>query len=340
MSAATPQPSPQPSAPMVLDVRDLTTTFMSMKGPLVAVDGVNLSLRAGQALGIIGESGSGKSVTALSLVRLLPPRATTISASRLAIAGQETTGLSPDELADIRGRLVGMIFQDPMTALNPTMRIGEQIAETARRHLSMSREQAHAHAVAMLEKVRIPEARKRADAYPHEMSGGMLQRAMIAMGLSCSPRLIIADEPTTALDVTIQLQILKLIGGLCRETGTSLMLISHDFGVVASLVQRVMVMYAGQTVEQGAVQDIFRDAYHPYTQGLINSMPGGGRDFSGGRRRLAEIPGTMPSLSNPPAGCRFMARCPRAMEVCRTPPPVVPMPNDREVRCWLYAARQ
>ncbi len=324
----------------VVDIAGLTTIFNTPRGPLVAVDGIDIDLHAGEALGLIGESGSGKSAASLSLTRLHAPGSSTISAERLQVAGRDVLALDNRALADLRGRHVGMIFQEPMSALNPTMRVGDQIAEALRHNLELSRKQASERAVSMLEMVRVPDAPRRARAFPHEMSGGMRQRVVIAIALCCNPLLIVADEPTTALDVTIQAQILTLIGDLCRQTGAALILVSHDFGVVSRLATRVAVMYAGQIIERGSTREIFEEPLHPYTRGLIGAMPELGSRFATGQDRLPEILGSLPDLLSPPTGCRFADRCPEVHAACSAPPPDVALREDRRVKCWLYADDQ
>jgi len=322
----------------VLQVEGLTVTFKTRRGPVRAVEDVGLRVMRGRTLGLVGESGSGKSVTAMAIMRLLPRHSTTIAADRLAVQGREILTLGSDALPKLRGRLMGMIFQEPLNALNPTMTIGDQIAEAVRHHLGLDRRAAREHAAAMLARVRLPDAQRRLDSYPHELSGGMRQRAMIAIALACEPALLIADEPTTALDVTIQAQILDLIAQLRAETGTAVLLVTHDFGVIASMADHVAVMYAGQIVEHGAVRDIFAAPQHPYTQGLLSAIPRLGARFGGEGGRLVEIPGTVPGLHERAVGCRFANRCPHVRDVCkREAPPVVEREDGHSVRCWLHA---
>ena len=276
------------------------------------VDGVSFTVAPGETLCIVGESGCGKSVTALSLMGLLPMPPIELVSGSADFAGQDLLGLSSRQMSAIRGDRISMIFQEPMTSLNPVYRIGDQIAEVVLRHRDVTRSEARAHAQEMLERVKIPAAAQRLDEYPHQLSGGMRQRVMIAMALANDPALLIADEPTTALDVTIQAQILELIRTLQRETGTALILITHDLGVVAEVADRVAVMYAGHIVEQGPVGAIFDDPQHPYTIGLMNSVP----SLGGRRGRLTTIPGMVPLIDAMPAGCRFAPRCPFATEAC------------------------
>jgi oligopeptide/dipeptide ABC transporter ATP-binding protein len=298
----------------LLTVDDLRTTFRTDDGPVGAVDGVSLSVDAGQVLGIVGESGCGKSALSLSIMGLLPKSATITGSIRLG--EQELVGLAGSELRQLRGDDMAMIFQDPMTSLNPVMRIGEQLIEAIRLHQRVSKAEARRLAVDGLAAVGIPSPEDRMRAYPLELSGGMRQRVMIAMALLNRPRLLIADEPTTALDVTTQAQILELMRELRREVDAAIVLITHDLGVVAELCDEVAVMYAGRIVERAPVAELFAHPQHPYTWGLLASLPG----RSGAEERLYQIPGTPPSLLHPPAGCRFAPRCAFAMDACRTDP--------------------
>ncbi len=309
----------------LLDVDDLRTSFFTRRGVVRAVDGVSFSVSRGKTLGIVGESGCGKSVTALSLIGLVPSPPARIVGGRILFEGRELTSLSERELEDVRGREIAMIFQDPMTSLNPTVTIGGQITETICRHLDLTRAEARRRAVELLEEVRIPRAAERVDDYPHLLSGGMRQRVMIAAALSARPKLLIADEPTTALDVTIQAQILDLIEDLIAERGMALILISHDLGVIAESVNRVMVMYGGRVVERGPVEAVFADLAHPYTQGLFAAVPKLGQGRAGGHTgRLATIPGTVPELADLAGGCSFADRCRLAIDACRmAPPPLI-----------------
>ncbi|WP_285354073.1 ABC transporter ATP-binding protein [Pseudomonas sp. ME-P-057] len=294
----------------VLSVSDLTVRFKD--APANVVDGVSFAIQPGKTLAIVGESGCGKSVTSMALMGLLPDTAT-VQASASGLLGEALLGMSDERLLDVRGNRMAMIFQEPMTSLNPVFTIGDQIAESVTRHQGLSASAARQRALQMLEKVRVPDAVQRLDAYPHELSGGMRQRAMIAMALANDPALIIADEPTTALDVTIQAQILSLVASLQAETGTSMILITHDLGVVAEVADEVMVMYAGRVVESGSVETLFDDPQHPYTIGLMGSMPSVGPREG----RLATINGRVPTPAEMPASCRFASRCPFVIAACR-----------------------
>jgi oligopeptide/dipeptide ABC transporter ATP-binding protein len=301
-----------PAAETLLEVRDLRTSFRGEEGVARAVDGVSLSLAAGETLGLVGESGCGKSVTALSIMGLVPSPPGRVEGGEVLLAGRDLLALGPEELRRVRGDEVAMVFQEPMTALNPVFTVGDQIGETVRLHRGLDRRAARRRAIEMLELVRIPDPERRVDAYPHQLSGGMRQRVMIAMAMSCNPSLLIADEPTTALDVTVQAQILELIGDLQAETGMAVLLITHDLGVVAQTADRVAVMYAGKVVEEAAVVDLFERPRHPYTIGLLRSLP----DLARTGARLEAIPGTVPSPFRFPSGCRFRTRCPLATERC------------------------
>jgi peptide/nickel transport system ATP-binding protein len=322
----------------VLDVKNLQTVFFTNSGLFKAVDDVSFSVRRGETLAIVGESGCGKSVTALSIMRLVPDPPGRIVGGSVTLEGTELLGLDEDKMRAIRGNRISMIFQEPMTSLNPVMRIGDQITEAVRLHRNTTRKQAWAKAVEMLRLVRIPEPERRATEYPHQLSGGMRQRAMIAMALACRPALLIADEPTTALDVTIQAQILALILDLQRELGTGLILITHDLGVVAQTAQRVIVMYAGKKVEEASVEALFENPRHPYTRGLMTSMPAVLSFGSKTDTRLVEIPGMVPSLTNLPPGCAFAPRCPLAIERCRAEyPPLQDWGDNHLAACWRAA---
>ncbi|MGQ0677995.1 MAG: ABC transporter ATP-binding protein, partial [Rhodospirillales bacterium] len=299
----------------LLEVRDLRAHFFTLDGVTRAVDGVSFALDAGETLGIVGESGCGKSVTALSILRLLPPRLGRIVSGSVEFDGQDLAHLSEAEMREVRGNRIAMIFQEPMTSLNPVLTVGDQIAEAVTIHQKVDRRTAMARAVEMLRLVRIPDAERRVDDYPHQFSGGMRQRVMIAMALSCNPKLLIADEPTTALDVTIQAQILKLMLELKGKFGAAVILITHDLGVVAETCQRVIVMYAGRKVEEAGVTELFDRPLHPYTRGLMASIPR--RSAKTRVRRLKEIPGIVPSLREPIAGCAFADRCGFATDRCR-----------------------
>ncbi len=324
-----------PGAPF-FEVRGLQTAFTrSDGGEVVAVDGVSFRVEAGETLAIVGESGSGKSVTALSIMRLLPAGAGRITAGSIRLRGRELTSLAEDEMRAVRGKQIGMIFQEPMTSLNPVHTVGAQVAEVVRHHDGLGRDQALAHAVDMLALVGIPEPARRAGSYPHELSGGMRQRVMIAMALACRPSLLIADEPTTALDVTIQAQILELLADLQSQLGMALVFITHDLAVVAQIADAVLVMYAGQVVESGSVTDIFTAPRMPYTAGLLASIPRLGHARRG--RRLAAIPGQVPTLSELPAGCRFSNRCHHATSACTAAPPALePVAAGHDVRCLRW----
>ncbi|RMV73614.1 Oligopeptide/dipeptide ABC transporter [Pseudomonas caricapapayae] len=311
----------------VLSIKDLTVRFDG--APANVVDGVSFSVNRGKTLAIVGESGCGKSVTSMGLMGLLPATAK-VGASDSLLIDEALLGMSEDRLLDVRGNRMAMIFQEPMTSLNPVFTIGEQIAESVMRHQGLSDKAARQRALDMLEKVRVPDARQRLDAYPHELSGGMRQRAMIAMALANDPALIIADEPTTALDVTIQAQILSLIANLQTETGTAMILITHDLGVVAEVADDVMVMYAGRVVESGPVKTLFDDPQHPYTIGLMGSMPSIGPREG----RLATINGRVPTPAEMPAGCRFAGRCPFVIQQCRDErPPLLELSPGHFAAC-------
>ena len=307
------------SAP-VLAVHDLVTSFATPRGRLTAVDGVSLELRAGETLCVVGESGCGKSVTALSILRLLPEPQASIERGEILFEGHDLRQLGQEQLRRLRGSRIAMIFQEPMTSLNPVFRIGDQIAEALRVHRDLSRSEQDARVLELLELVGIPEARTRMRDYPHQLSGGMRQRVMIAMALANDPAVLIADEPTTALDVTIQAQILELLENLKRRFRMAVLLITHDLGVVAEVAQRVAVLYAGRVVETGPVEPIFRAPQHPYTRGLLDSLPSA-RMQPG--QPLHVIAGRVPDLVARPAGCSFRARCPRALEVCARVDPVL-----------------
>ncbi len=311
----------------VLSISDLTVRFAG--APANVVDGVSFSVKRGKTLAIVGESGCGKSVTSMGLMGLLPTTAK-VDASDSLLIDEALLGMSEERLLDVRGNRMAMIFQEPMTSLNPVFTIGEQIAESVMRHQGLSDKAARQRALDMLEKVRVPDARQRLDAYPHELSGGMRQRAMIAMALANDPALIIADEPTTALDVTIQAQILSLIANLQTETGTAMILITHDLGVVAEVADEVMVMYAGRVVESGPVKTLFDDPQHPYTIGLMGSMPSIGPREG----RLATINGRVPTPAEMPSGCRFAGRCPFVIQQCRDErPPLLELSPGHFAAC-------
>jgi peptide/nickel transport system ATP-binding protein len=319
-------------------VRDLATVFDTIDGPLRAVDGVSFSLAEGGTLGIVGESGCGKSVMSLSIMGLVPSPPGRIERGEIVFEGRNLRPLAEREVRALRGRRIAMIFQEPMTALNPVYRIGEQIGEALRLHRGMNRAAAHARAIELLELVGIPAPAERVGAYPHELSGGMRQRVMIAMAISCGPKLLIADEPTTALDVTIQAQIMDLLARLRGELGMGIILVTHDLGVVAEFVDEVLVMYAGKVVEHAPTSALFERPLHPYTRGLLASVPGVARE-SGERRRLPTIRGVVPDLLRLPEGCRFRDRCDVAVDRCaREEPPLVGISGGRRVACFVAAA--
>ena len=323
--------------PPLLDIRDLRTYFDSPAGVVRAVDGVSLSIGAGETLGVVGESGCGKTVLSLSVMRLVPSPPGRNAGGEILFDGTDLLKLDAGQMRNIRGRDISMIFQEPMTALNPVFRVGDQIVEVIRRHGEKSQSAAADRAIGMLAAVGMPSPEKRFRDYPHQLSGGMRQRVMIAMALACRPRLMLADEPTTALDVTIQAQILELIARLKEEMNTSVMLITHDLGVVAQSVQKVAVMYAGEVVEHADVKDLFSTPLHPYTVGLLESIPMLDRTRTR-EDRLNTIPGVVPELYGEIAGCRFQERCPRAMDICRErKPDLIARENHRTVRCWLFA---
>jgi oligopeptide transport system ATP-binding protein len=314
----------------LLEVSDLRTYFHTDDGLVKAVDGISFSLKRGETLGIVGESGSGKSVTNLSILRLIQSPPGKIVSGRVVFNGQDILGLTETQVQKIRGRRIAIIFQDPMTSLNPFLKISRQLMEMTQLHLGHSKAEAYEHAIKMLETVGIPEARRRVDDYPHQFSGGMRQRVMIAMALSCKPELLIADEPSTALDVTIQAQILELIKKLKEETGTSVILITHDLGVVAGMTDHVVVMYAGKLFEQAPTDELFALPGNPYTKGLLRSVP----DPSSEQGKLYQIPGQPPDVARLPPGCPFAPRCERAEEICtREYPPLVELNATHHSLC-------
>ena len=322
-------------AERLLEVRGLKTHFFTDEGVVRAVDGVDLYINKGETLGVVGESGCGKSVTALSIMRLIPQPPGRIVQGQIVYNGRNLLDLSAAQMRKIRGKEISMIFQEPMTSLNPVFTVGEQIAEAIRLHEGLGRRDAMDKTVEMLKLVHIPNAERRVKEYPHQLSGGMRQRVMIAMALSCNPNLLIADEPTTALDVTIQAQILELLNELKAKLNMAIMLITHDMGVIAETAQRVVVMYAGRVVEEAPVEQLFRQPRHPYTAGLIRSIPR--IDTAAARKtRLEAIGGTVPSLLDPPAGCRFAPRCRFAMATCRQAvPPLREVEAGHKVACVL-----
>ena len=323
----------------LLEIKNLKTYFFTEDGVVKAVDGVDLVVYPGEVLGLVGESGCGKSVSLLSVMRLISQPGK-ITEGEIIFDGQDLLKLSETEMTHMRGNRISMIFQQPQTALNPVFKVGDQIAEVLNIHQDLGKEAGLARAVELLKMVGIPEPEKRAQAFPHELSGGMAQRVMIAMALACVPELLIADEPTTALDVTIQAQILDLMRGLRNKVGASVVLITHDLGVVAEMAERVAVMYAGRIVEQADVKTLFANPLHPYTQGLMGSIPILGKI----KERLEVIPGSVPNLVNLPPGCRFAPRCKARIEhqlqICtEVEPDLLPVSSEHIVRCWLYQDR-
>ena len=331
MAATTPHGSTSADDAPLLDVRNLRTWFHTERGLFKAVDGISFQVRRGKAVGLVGESGCGKSVTSLSLMGLVPQPPGRVQADALVFDGQDVMGMSAEERRLLRGGRMAMVFQEPMTSLNPVHTIGAQIVEALRAHGDMSHEAANKRAIEVLELVRIPSAAQRFDDFPHRLSGGMRQRVMIAMALACNPVLLVADEPTTALDVTIQAQILDLLRDLQQRLGMAVLIITHDLGVIAELVDEVIVMYAGQIVESAPVQALFDDPQHPYTIGLLGSIP----RLDVARERLSTIEGTVPSPANQPAGCRFAPRCPFADARCHANPPALrAIGVGHQVACW------
>ncbi len=326
------------SEPPLLEVEDLKTWFRAEGEVARAVDGVSFTLNRGETLAIVGESGSGKSVTSLSIMRLVPTPPGEIAGGIVRFRGRDLLALSEAQMRHIRGNEIGMIFQEPMSSLNPLLAVGEQISEVVRVHRGLGRAAARSHAVEMLARVNIPDPARRAAEYPHRLSGGMRQRVMIAMALACHPTLLIADEPTTALDVTIQAQILELMRALQAEMRMSMLFITHNLGVVAQIADRVAVMYAGRIVEQGRVGDVFARPLHPYTRALLRSLPrleGGGRNHA---HRLLSIPGQVPSPAHLPPGCSYAPRCPLADALCRSEmPPIIQALPYHDVRCHHWA---
>jgi peptide/nickel transport system ATP-binding protein len=318
----------------LLQVKDLCTSFFTSDGEVRAVDGVTFDIYHGRTVGLVGESGCGKSVTALSIIQLLPSGTSRIVGGEVRFQNRDLARLHNDEMRRIRGNEISMIFQEPMTSLNPVMTVGEQISETVRQHQGANRSEARHRAIEMLNLVKIADPRKRIGNFPHQFSGGQRQRVMIAMALACTPKLLIADEPTTALDVTIQAQILELIGELRQRLGMAVLLITHDLGIVAERADDVVVMYAGKIVESAKTEAIFNRPKHPYTIGLLNSMPG----RSAPKKRLEAIPGMVPDPLNWPTGCRFRDRCVRADVRCaQTPPPLIEVERHHRVACFIPA---
>jgi oligopeptide/dipeptide ABC transporter ATP-binding protein len=323
--AAAPRPVP-------LEVSDLHTTLFTRRGEMKAVDGLSLAVGAGETVALVGESGCGKSLSALSIMRLLPDPPARIVGGAVRLNGRDIVPLAEEAMLDIRGREIGMIFQDPMSSLNPVATVGKQIVEVLTTHTELGRGQARARAHELLEQVGMPDAARRLDAYPHQLSGGMCQRVMIAMAIACNPSVLIADEPTTALDVTVQAQVLALLKKLQAESGMAMVFITHDLGVVAETADRVVVMYAGRKVEEAVVDDLFDRPLHPYTLGLIGATPTPGAERAA---RLADIPGMVPPLNALPQGCAFAPRCPRVMERCRAErPALAELLPGRRVACF------
>ncbi|WP_029097334.1 ABC transporter ATP-binding protein [Brevibacillus thermoruber] len=317
----------------LLEIENLQTHFFTDRGQIPAVDGVSIRVNKGEVVGIVGESGCGKSVTSLSVMRLVPNPPGKIVGGSIRFKGEELVAASEKRMRELRGNEIAMIFQEPMTSLNPVYTIGDQIGEVIRLHTGATKKEARQRSIDMLKKVGIPRAEAIVDEYPHQLSGGMRQRVMIAMAMACNPELLIADEPTTALDVTIQAQILDLMRQLNRESETAIMLITHDLGVVAEMCHRVVVMYAGNVVEEGDVRSILKEPKHPYTIGLLHSLP----KLEGARKRLYSIPGNVPIPGSLTVGCRFAPRCEHATDRCRTEMPELrPAGPNRRTRCWLY----
>jgi peptide/nickel transport system ATP-binding protein len=315
----------------VLSVRDLTVEFVTRRGILKALDGISFDINRGEVLGVVGESGAGKSVTGAAVIGLID-RPGRIAGGEIRLGGERIDNLEPEAMRRIRGRRIGMIFQDPLTSLNPLYRIGEQLIETIRTHTDLSATAARKRAIDLLAEVGIPAPEKRIDGYPHQFSGGMRQRVVIALALAAEPDLVIADEPTTALDVSVQAQIITVLKRMCRDHGTAVMLITHDMGVIAETADRVAVMYAGRVIEVGAVAEVVGNPLHPYARGLMGAIP----TLAGGAERLVQIPGSMPRLNAIPPGCPFNPRCPHAYEPCPTIRPDLLTRGDHQVACHLY----
>ena len=324
-------PSPVRSDPPLLSIRDLRVEFALRRGVLTAIDGVSFDIERGEVLGVVGESGAGKSVTGAAIIGLVDPPGR-IAGGEIRLGGERIDALSEEEMRRVRGRRIGMIFQDPLTSLNPLFSVGDQLVETMRSHLDLSAAEARRRALALLVEVGIPAAEDRFGAYPHEFSGGMRQRVVIALALCAEPEVVIADEPTTALDVSVQAQILALIKRLCRDRGTAVMLVTHDMGVVANTADRVAVMYAGRLAEIGPVSDLIDRPLHPYAVGLMGAIP----SLDGDAHRLVQIPGAMPRLSAIPDGCAFHPRCGHAFEPCTGRRPSLVATGGRKVACHLY----
>ncbi|MGL4961249.1 MAG: ABC transporter ATP-binding protein [Inquilinus sp.] len=313
-----------------LSVRDLKVQFSSRRGLLTAIDGVSFDIAPGEVLGVVGESGAGKSITGTAVIGLIDPPGR-IAGGEIRLKGERIDNLKPEAMRRIRGRRIGMIFQDPLTSLNPLYTVGKQLTETIATHLPLGRDGARRRAIALLEEVGIPAAAARIDSYPHEFSGGMRQRVVIALALAAEPELVIADEPTTALDVSVQAQVIAVLKRLCRERGTAVMLITHDMGVIAETADRVAVMYAGRIAEIGPVRTVIKQPHHPYTVGLMGSIP----TVTGDDERLQQIPGAMPRLDAIPAGCAFNPRCGEAFDRCRRDRPELMAAGPGAAACWL-----
>ncbi|MBX2881777.1 MAG: ABC transporter ATP-binding protein [Granulosicoccus sp.] len=320
-----------PSSQALLTVNDLVVEFPTRHGPLTAVDGVSFDVASGEILGVVGESGAGKSLTGAAIIGLLDPPGR-IAGGSIHLHDQRIDQLSAEQMRTLRGKSIGVVFQDPMTSLNPLYTIAEQLIETIRTHMSLAESAARERAIGLLDDVGIPAAAKRIDDYPHQFSGGMRQRVVIALALAAEPDLVIADEPTTALDVSVQAQIIDVLKEQCSERGASVILITHDMGVIAEAANRVAVMYAGRLVEIGPVKEIIQQPRHPYTQGLMGSIP----SLSHASDRLVQIPGNMPSISERPAGCAFHPRCSQVLERCAAQQPIMAGGDQRRIACWLY----
>lgn len=319
----------------LLSVRGLTVEFPTRHGILTALDDISFDIAPGEVLGMVGESGAGKSITGSAIIGLIEPPGR-IAKGEILLHGKRIDNLSPPEMRKVRGRKVGMIFQDPLTSLNPLYRISDQLIETIRAHLPLSEAEARKRAISLLDDVGIPAASRRIDDYPHQFSGGMRQRVVIALALAAGPDLVIADEPTTALDVSVQAQIIDVMKKLCAENNAAIMLITHDMGVIAETADRVVVLYAGRIAEIGPVKDVIRDAKHPYTQGLMGSIP----SLTTELERLVQIPGSMPRLSAIPPGCPFNPRCPKVFDRCLVERPAPLRSGTRDVACWLYDGKE
>ncbi len=330
-----PEPAPAPKGEALLQVRNLRVEFPTRRGTLVALDDVSFDIHPGEVLGVVGESGAGKSMTGAAIIGLLEPPGR-IAGGQIRLEGRRIDNLPYEELRRIRGRQIGAIFQDPLTTLNPLYTVGRQLVETITTHLPLTPAEARRRAIEWLELVGIPAASQRVDSYPHEFSGGMRQRVVIALALCAEPKLVVADEPTTALDVSIQAQVIALLKRLAREKGTAMMLVTHDMGVIAETADRVAVMYAGRIIEIGAVRSVVKDAAHPYSAGLMGSIP----PISHRVERLEQIDGAMPRLSSIPKGCPYNPRCPRVFDRCRVERPELMPAKANQAACWLYAPEE